>query len=184
MNAIGINIIEDEEEKFAPTEIDELQDMIDKRKREIKMLEGRIRFIQKHEVPDIPFFKGEDKFIAMSADGSRTICIYGREFVIDQIARNRRGFLSQEEFIEYKTKTQYIADMIHYKRYVEPDYIPNWDNMDETKWYIVYDHMTKDFRFIRCINIVPISSVIFSCKEYAEGCAKFLNDLYCKEDKT
>lgn len=75
----------------------------------------------------------------------------------------------------YAEKTQFIADLLHFKWLYDRDYVPNWSS-DEKKYEVYFDtelnEYTQEHVWWKYYNI---EAVYFSTIEIAQKCADWLN---------
>ena len=55
-----------------------------------------------------------------------------------------------------------------------PDYVPDWNNGDELKFCLGYDH-ADDCWFVYCFNVTQYPTVYFDTEENAQKAAEILN---------
>lgn len=83
-----------------------------------------------------------------------------------------RAFKSKKYAEMFLDKTQYIADLLHFKWLFDRDYEPEED-LQSVKWAIMHDNDHK-FAVTSNWNVQP-GDIYFSTKELAQKCADWLN---------
>ena len=128
---------------------------------EIKNLKAKLAEMQDEpEIPDFPVFKNYENAFFCDSDE-----LYER-------------FHTEEYAVEFAKKCKLIAMMLHCKWYLDRDYVPDWNNSDENKYYVFYNNFTNGFG----VTVRTLSeSVAFSNEESARKCADWLNK-HWKED--
>lgn len=137
---------------------------------EIKNLKEKLAEMQEEEIPDFPKFKetGEEAWhinnvLEVSTPGSTMGKVNDYNY-----------FHSKEYADEFAKKCKLIAMMLHCKWYLCPDYVPDFTNSNEEKYYVYYDvcgeKYTTDWR---CMTIN--NEVFFDTEESAQKCADWLN---------
>ena len=100
------------------------------------------------------------------------------------------NYLANEKHRAFKTKkiaklfvekTQAIADQLYFKELYDADYVPDWENMRTSEYYIYLDNSTKSYGVDRTIYWVLEGTVYFSSKEIAQKCADWLNSRITKQ---
>lgn len=92
-----------------------------------------------------------------------------------QIANNRHRLFKSEKYAEmYREKTQFTANLLHFKWLYDREYEPDWDNKNEKKYTVWYCPDEKNFM----IDITASEyreAVYFSTGKLAKKCADWLN---------
>lgn len=129
-----------------------------------------------NEIPEELTFEVGDRYDYVDSDGG--ICWDCYHASIDEIDRvsHRRAFLSEEYARIFAEKTQFIADMLHFKYLYDRDYKPDWGNSKKRKWYVC----CNEHRYVCDCSLVYHNTpvVYFSSEEIAERCAEWLNKKY------
>ena len=143
---------------------------------EIKNLKVKLAEMQDEpEIPDKPDFEMYDKFYYLDSvtDDVEDGCLDGDIDIIDF-----NMFHTREYAQEFSKKCKLITMMLHCKWYLDRDYVPDWNNSDENKYYVFYNNFTNGFG----VTVRTLSeSVAFSNEESARKCADWLNK-HWKED--
>lgn len=93
-----------------------------------------------------------------------------------QIANNRYRLFKTKKFAEmYREKTQYIADLLHFKWLYDRDYEPDWEDGDKGKYSVWYNHRDNKYRIDGTRTWENMATVYFSTAELAQKCADWLN---------
>lgn len=168
------------------TKKEEIQQEIEKTQKQLAALQDKLKEAE-DEVPETLVFAENDEYCYVDDVGN----IYWRVLhrptsSIDAgRVRKRRAFLSEEYAEAFAKKTQFIADMLHFKYLYDRDYKPDWDSVDKNKFYVCYNNKTKRFKWGYSTSYSRmIESVYFSTEQLAEKCADWLNKKYnLEEDK-
>lgn len=100
----------------------------------------------------------------------------------DEIAIEKHRTFKTKKIAElFAQKTQVIADQLYFKELYDADYVPDWENMRPSEYYIYLDNSTKSYRVDYMIYWALEGTVYFSSKEIAQKCADWLNSR--KENK-
>ena len=153
----------------------ELENEIMKTQKQLEALQKKLKEVE-DDVPETLNINDGDKYYYVNYSGDINRTIYARLLSTDvECVTNHRAFLSEEYAEEFAKKTQFIADMLHFKYLYDRDYEPNWDSDNELKYWVYYNIGTKkfDWHFSR-IN-ENFESVYFSTEQLARKCVKWLN---------
>lgn len=138
---------------------------------EIKNLKEELAEMQDEpEIPDKPDFEMDEKFYYLDSvtNGVEDSCLED----IDSIDFNM--FHTEEYAQEFADKCKLIAMMLHCKWYLCPDYVPDFTNSNEEKYYVYYDVCGEKYTTdLRCATIN--NEVFFDTEENAQKCADWLN---------
>ena len=98
------------------------------------------------------------------------------EHTKDETANKRhRAFKTKKIAKLFVEKTQAIADQLYFKELYDADYVPDWENMRTSEYYIYLDNSTKSYGVDHTIYWALEGTVYFSSKEIAQKCADWLN---------
>lgn len=139
---------------------------------EIKNLKAKLAEMQDEpEIPDKPDFEMDEKFYYLNSetDDVEDSCYDGD---IDAIDFNM--FHPEEYAQEFRRKCKLIAMMLHCKWYLDRDYVPDWNNNDEGKFYVRFYHDSHEYSTDVC-RFASDVCVCFSTEENAQKCADWLN---------
>ena len=152
----------------------ELENEITKTHEQLKALQKKLKEIE-NEVPETLDFKFGDNLFVTDIEGSiRDFKYDGTEWDI-RMSKRHRAFLSEEYAKMFAKKTQFIADMLHFKYLYDRDYEPNWDSDVEQKYCVYYNAKTKRFEWTFRSTYAIFESVYFSTPELARKCVDWLN---------
>lgn len=152
----------------------ELENEIMKTQKQLEALQKKLKEVE-DEVPETLDFKFGDNLFATDIEGSV------REFIYDgldwdiRMGKHHRAFLSEKYAKKFADKTQFIADMLHFKYLYDKDYEPNWDSEDELKFGVYYNNKTKKFEWCYKNISLNVETVYFSSAELAQKCVDWLN---------
>lgn len=162
-------------EEKSMTKKEEIQQEIEKTQKQLAALQEKLKEAE-DEVPEELIVKDCDEYYYVNDAGN--VCMARCALLLRDARRirNRRAFLSEEYAEEFAEKTQFIADMLHFKYLYDRDCKPNWKNSNEPKWYVCYngDRYECDTNYV----YRNISVVYFSSEDVAKKCADWLNKKY------
>lgn len=156
----------------------ELENEIMKTQEQLKKLQAALDEAEKleKEVPEKLIFKEKDEYCYVDSMGDICWNRYTHMSSGDiKRVHNRRAFLQEKLAEIFAEKTQFIADLLHFKYLYDRDYEPDWDSVDEQKFYVYYNNETKKFEWNFAIAYSQFGSVYFSTAQLAEKCADWLN---------
>lgn len=144
---------------------------------EINLLKEELSEIENSgEIPEFPVFERGTPYYTMNGEfeiehGSHS-GYKGMNHEEDDDLYN--AFHTKEMAQKFSDKCKLIAMMLHCKWYLCPDYVPDFTNSNEEKYYVYYDargeKYTTDWR---CMTIN--NEVFFDTEENARKCADWLN---------
>lgn len=168
-----LSIIKEEE---SMTKKEEIQKEIDKTKKQLVKLYKALEEA-KNEVPDVLPFNIGDELFTVSIDGKVDEFKFTDSKEWDGVMReSHRAFKSKNYAEEFAEKTQFVADLLHFKYLYDRDFKPDWEDSTKRKWYVCHN----GYRYVCDSNYIAhnIPVVYFSSEEIAERCAKWLNKKY------
>lgn len=84
-----------------------------------------------------------------------------------------------EDYARFGTWAKKFLDAcLAFKWCWDPDYFPNWDNTDESKWFVAWDTKHNEFYIDCCCRYHNISTVYFSTQDVATKCARWLDTIF------
>lgn len=173
---INIYILNKEEESM--TKKEEIQNEIEKTQKQLAALQEKLKEAE-NEVPEKLDISNGDRYDYVYSDGSISWTNYARTSLADiNRVRNHRAFLSEEYAREFAEKTQFVADMLHFKWLYDKDYKPDLNDGFKCKYCIYYNSDTKQFESGFNTGYSHTESVYFSTNELARRCAEWLNKKY------
>lgn len=89
------------------------------------------------------------------------------------------AFPTEEYAKMYREKCQLIANMLHFKWLYDREYVPNWNDENECKYFVGLNHSVGFFDTTYTF-FFDYGAVFFSSMEKAKKCAEWLNYLYKK----
>ena len=102
--------------------------------------------------------------------------VYSDGFFTNYLANEKhRAFKTKKIAKLFVEKTQAIADQLYFKELYDVDYVPDWENMRTSEYYIYLDNSTKSYGVDHTIYWALEGTVYFSSKEIAKKCADWLN---------
>ena len=116
------------------------------------------------------------RYYLMNFDGSVSEELINPDFQWDKdILESHRAFKNLSIAHLFSEKTQAIADQLYFKELYDVDYVPDWENMRTSEYYIYLDNSTKSYGVDYTIYWALEGTVYFSSKEIAQKCADWLN---------
>ena len=149
-----------------------LRKEIDETMKQLDILQKKLEEV-KNEVPEELIIKDTDEYYYVNDAGN--VCMARCALLLSDARRIRhhRAFPSEEYAKIFSYKTQFIADMLHFKYLYDRDYAPDWNNGNKPKWYVFYNgtRYDCDIEYTYCNPSV----VYFSSEGIAKKCADWLN---------
>lgn len=160
------------------TKKEEIQQEIEKTQKQLAALQEKLKEAE-DEVPEMLDINDGDKFWCVDGVGNICWIYYSHTSSIDAgRVQKRRAFLSEEYAEEFAKKTQFIADMLHFKYLYDRDYEPDWSNYKEIKWFVYYDYGNHKYYQESRHTLCDPTNICFSTEEIAQKCADWLNKRY------
>lgn len=140
---------------------------------EIENLKAKLAEMQDEpEIPDMPVFHANETYWTMfptlKRDKKR------RVLPSDYVGECYNLFHTKEYADEFAKKCKLIAMMLHCKWYLDRDYVPDWSNNDDGKFYLRFYYDSHEFATDVC-RFASDVCVCFSTEEKAQKCADWLN---------
>lgn len=171
-----INIYNLNKEDKHMTNEEALRKEIDETMKQLDILQKKLEEV-KNEVPEELIIGTGDKYYYVSCSGDIHHTHYVSVSSSDVgCVHNRRAFLLEEYAEKFAKKTQFIADMLHFKYLYDRDYEPDWSNNTKPKWCVWYNGTGYECNANYTCRYPSV--VYFSSEELAERCAKWLNKKY------
>lgn len=171
----------DERIEAAEKKLDALQACMDNVKQEIEELKKN----KAHgEIPDFPEFNCMD--ITYTLDSCLDVMQEehgggtGDGDYTDDDAHFYNNFHSADYAHDFRRKCLLIAMMLHCKWYLDRDYVPDWKNREECKYFVCYDNVDGCFKY-GLDHSIDGGSISFGTDGAARKCAEWLN-AHWKED--
>lgn len=145
---------------------------IDQRMEQLGALLSKVE--QGNEVPNVLDFKDRENFYYVCNNG----WIYNAKYNNCEMnltgAKNHRFFKTLEYAKMFRNKSQFIADLLHFKWLYDRGFQPDWDN-DEYFYRVVWRIDLRKYEVATMSLTSDGASVFFSTKEIAQRCADWLN---------
>lgn len=139
---------------------------------EIKNLKAQLADMQDEpEIPDKPYFRSAEQYWYVESEGSLINNVSS-----GGVRSDFNNFHAEAYAKEFANKCKLIAMMLHCKWHLDRNYVPDWDNHNEEKFYTQFNHDSHEF--INCSygsRFVEGGWVFFSTMENAQKCAEWLN---------
>ena len=146
---------------------------------EIKNLKAQLAEIQDEpEIPDFPEFARNETYWCVSADLNGAVVGHA----VGAFADDYNTFRTKEYADEFAKKCKLIAMMLHCKWYLDRDYVPDWNNNDDGKFYVRFYHDSHEYATDVC-RFASDVCVCFSTEENAQKCADWLNEHWRENDE-
>ena len=82
----------------------------------------------------------------------------------------------ESEFAEqFTNKLVLFTNLTRFKYCYDKDYVPDWSDQNESKWYVYFHTLTKEYKVDWTITWDRPSTVYFNSEEIAQKCANWLN---------
>lgn len=149
--------------------IENCKKMIESSEKEIEMLKSKGPAFERVEESKKYYFIGDflGKIIDYSTFEEESE-IHKRRF------ENNNYFLTDERAEEVADKINFLLKLERLHDIYCPNYKPDWNNMEENKWYATFDSRNKKYtRF--WTNVYLEAVVYFDSKETAEKVCEILN---------
>jgi len=154
----------------------ELEQEIAKTKEHLEQLEKKLDEAKnENKVPEtLEFTPGEDCWF-INSDVEVCAGIYTRGTGYHDNRVTRRQLFKSKEFVDlFDEKSQFIADLLHFKWLYDRDYVPDLSS-NELKYEVYFDPGCNEHDSGVVYNYPNIEVVYFSTKEIAQKCADWLN---------
>lgn len=92
----------------------------------------------------------------------------------DKLIKAGNCFSTKERAEQVADKMQLLLRLEQLHDMFCPDYVPDWNNGDELKFCLGYDH-ADDCWFVYCFNATQYPTVYFDTEENAKKAAEILN---------
>ena len=147
----------------------ETLDRIEAAEKELAELKAKVQSCNE-EVPDALEWYAAEKCWCVLSNGNVDWYVVCDES--NDIIKHRRVFKTEKYAQMYREKTQFIADLLHFKWLYDRDY-EQGEDLQCAKWTIILDDDHK-FEVASNWNAQP-GDIYFSTKELAHKCADWLN---------
>lgn len=143
-------------------------------KNEIEKLKTELNKPVEDEIPDFPIFDSGDAVWCNNCDFDKV------NYIINYIrkTKNYNNFHTEEYAKEYAEKSRELAMLLHCKWYIDRDYVPNWEDDNEVKYCVRYNHQNEGHYAPDFFYKVEFLTVYFSTKQAAQKAADWMNKHY------
>lgn len=100
--------------------------------------------------------------------------MYGASTNVPFYNVRHRAFKQLKYAEMFREKTQFIADLLHFKWLYDRDYEPDWLDERERKYFVTYYHYVNGWVF-DYVTRGNAEGVYFSSQEIAQKCVDWLN---------
>ena len=158
--------------------IDELKSLINNCKKTIESSEKEIEMLKSKEPAFERVGEGEKYYLVGDATSGRIMAYSSFDEYSEMHKRrfeNNNYFLTKERAEEVTDKINFLLKLERLHDIYCPNYKPDWNNMEENKWYATFDSRDKIYtRF--WTNVYLEAVVYFDSKETADKVCKILNN--------
>ena len=145
-------------------------------KLELAKAEAAKELEKKDEVPEYYSVENGNEMYFVDYNGEVYSDGFFPEYTKDETANKRHRAFKTKKIAElFAQKTQAIADQLYFKELYDADYVPDWENMGTSDYYIYLDNGTESYGVDCTIYWALEGTVYFSSKEIAQKCADWLN---------
>lgn len=156
--------------------IDELKSLIENCKKTIESSEKEIEML-KSKKSTFERVKKDCNYYYVDISAGRAVADFQPEFYgpfDDTNFKNNNYFLTRERTEEVANKINFLLKLERLHDIYCPNYKPDWNNMEENKWYATFD--SKDKKYTRFWTNVYLEAVVyFDSRETAEKVCEILN---------
>lgn len=93
-----------------------------------------------------------------------------------QVYRAFNYFKTEERAEQVAKKLKRLLKLEHYHDMFCPDYVPDWDNEEELKYYVYFDNLVNKWDSDFAISVEDVDQVYFNSGEAAYEVCKLLNE--------
>lgn len=155
-------------------QISAMRESIQAQQERLDELEKQLESTDELDEIDKPLEIKDDEAIYCLSDTGCIIRMFGRTTSVPFMNVLHRVFKSEKYAAMYSEKTQFIADLLHFKWLYDRDFEPDWDNPSEDKYTVWYCPDEKNF-LIDITSSQYVATVYFSTAKLARKCADWLN---------
>lgn len=86
--------------------------------------------------------------------------------------------LRKDQFINrvYRPRMAFLEKLVKFKYCYDRNYVPDWSDTNEPKWYVVYNNTLNGYQTFRQYDLIERhESIYFSTQEIAQKCCDWLN---------
>ena len=149
---------------------EELETRLNAAEKEIADLKAKLN--EASEIPEFLEFNIGDVVWYMDADSK----VYNYKNCVSEARHNYNNFHTFEYAKEFAEKCHEIAMLLHCKWYVDRDYVPNWENAKELRYFLYFDSKEDKYDVTYVVRThVKYPMVFFSNKDAAQKAADWMN---------
>lgn len=135
-----------------------------------KKAEEIIEELKRKEIPLYPEFEKGSILSYMDTD----LSVQTTGAVITETTQDYNAFHSEHYAEMFAERSNYFAMLLHCKWYFDRDYEPDWNDLNEDKWTIGFDHDKDEFVPNSWITR-DFGVITFSSKEVAQEVCDWFN---------
>lgn len=169
------NKIEEEKKEDKTMNITELEQEIAKTKKQLERLEKALNEAKNKVPEELEFIPGENCWF-INSDVEVCAGIYTRGTWYHENRVTRHQLFKSKEFVDlFDEKSQFIADLLHFKWLYDRDYVPDWSSEHEAKYEVYFNSEFNKYVIGHVWHYNNIETIYFSTTEIAQKCADWLN---------
>lgn len=157
---------------------DEIISRIDDAISEMQALKNEVQNISEENnddiVPETIKFLLNEPFFYVDRDGRIASNGYHGNGVEGEMINHKRLFKTYDYAEKFRRKSQFIADLLHFKWLYDSEFVPDWNNREQRKYYVYYNMVVGGW-CVEWHNVFNYNSVVFSDEEIAQKCADWLD---------
>ena len=121
--------------------------------------------------------KVNEEFYYIEDNGSMEVCSCydGNDIVSTNQFKGNNYFHTEERAQEVADKINFLLKLERLHDIYCPDYVPDWKNQDEPKYFVCYDNQEKYYAISSCNVVGHKSDVFFATIEIARKVRDILN---------
>lgn len=155
---------------------EELEARLNAAEKEIADLKAKLN--ETSEIPDYPEFKKDVQYYYLHPH----LCISQIRNVFPNRTDDFNAFHTPEYAKEFADICREIAMLLHCKWYVDRDYVPDWKDVKEPKYFLYFDPKEDKYNVTYVLHtLVKYPMVFFSNKDAAQKAADWMNKRHKQE---
>ena len=156
-------------------QINAMRENIQAQQERLDELEKQLESVDEFDDIDKPLEIDSCDTVYFVTEAGTISIMYGASTNVPFYNVRHRAFKQMKYAEMYREKTQYIADLLHFKWLYDRDYEPDWDDENEKKYTVWYCPDEKKFLIDITSRSEYRAAVYFSTVELARKCADWLN---------
>lgn len=144
---------------------------IEKLEKQIEELKAEIEKLKKSEKQ----LERPDHFYFINMDGDGDFYIDKSLCDNDYYFNNRNYFLSEKSAERFLSAVEELKALQYYHEIYCPDYIPNWNDEKEEKWYVFFNKSLCRYQYSYSTNRYRLNEIYFDSEETVKKVCNRLN---------